>query len=326
MFLIINENTSPDFNLALEEYALTAMELEATILWRNSAAVIIGNNQNASEEINPDYTREHNIPVIRRQSGGGAVFHDLGNVNFTIIRDMRGGDFNNYALFTSPVLGYLETLGVHAELQGRNDLVLDGAKFCGNAQAVKGGRIMHHGCLLYSADFSRLSGALKPRGVKFESHGVKSVRKRVTNIIDHMENPIPVEEFFSGLADYFMKNTENIEVYALTPEDIEATEKLRREKYSTWEWNFGKSPPYNMERAARYEFGIVEARLTVLRGVIADIHIYGDFFGQRDKTELEALIRGVRHKRSDIIEAISARDVGEYIRGMTTEALADLIS
>jgi lipoate-protein ligase A len=141
-----------------------------------------------------------------------------------------------------------------------------------------------------------------------------------------MENPIPVEEFFSGLADYFMKNTENIEIYSLTPEDIEATEKLRREKYSTWEWNFGKSPPYNMKRAARYGFGIVEARLAVLRGVIADIHIYGDFFGQRDKEELEALIRGVRHGRSDIIEAISASDVGEYIKGMTAEDLADLIS
>jgi lipoate-protein ligase A len=325
MFLILNESTSPDFNLALEEYALCDMGREAVILWRNEASVIVGRNQNAYEEIDVDYVRERGIKVIRRQSGGGAVFHDLGNVNYTIIRDMESGDFNNYELFTRPILGYLASFGIPAELQGRNDLVIKGAKFCGNAQAAQKGRIMHHGCILYSADFSRLVGALKPRDIKFESRGVKSVRKRVTNIADHMEHPMPVEEFMSGLADYFMKNTAGMTPRSLTPEDLDAVRVLARNKYSSWEWNFGASPPYDMKRARRYDFGIVDVRLSVEGGLISEARIYGDFFGTLDKAEVEAALKGSRHDSAGVRDALSSMDVGKYITGMTRDDLVALI-
>ena len=325
MFLIINEHTSPDFNLALEEYALCNMGYEAVILWRNEASVIIGCNQNAYEEINVAYVKERGIKVIRRQSGGGAVFHDLGNVNYTIIRDMERGDFNNYELFTRPVLGYLASLGIRAELQGRNDLVIKGAKFCGNAQAVKNGRIMHHGCILYSADFSGLAGALSPRDIKFESHGVKSVRKRVTNIADHMGSPMPVEKFMSGLAKYFMKNNDGMTLYSLTPEDLDAARVLAESKYSSWEWNFGASPPYDMQRVKRYGFGIVDVRLSVEKGLISEARIYGDFFGTLDKSGLETALKGSRHDTAGVCDALSSIDVGEYIRGMTRDDLVALI-
>ncbi|MDR3279796.1 MAG: lipoate--protein ligase [Synergistaceae bacterium] len=325
MYLIINGNNSPDFNLALEEHALTEMDIEAIILWRNSASVIIGANQNTAEEIDAEYVASRDIPVIRRQSGGGAVFHDPGNVNFTIIRDMRRGDFNNYALFTSPIIAFLETLGVRARLQGRNDLVIDGAKFCGNAQAVRRGRIMHHGCILYSADFTELSRSLRPSGAKIESHSVKSVRNRVTNIADHMEKPMPVEEFFHRLALYFMNNTDDIRPYELTAGDIAATERLVRDKYSKWEWNFGASPAYNAKREARYEFGTVEVRLFVERGIIGDIRIYGDFFGTSDKSGLENILKGARHDRSHIERILSGVDIGEYIKGMTSDELLGMI-
>ncbi|MDR3253977.1 MAG: lipoate--protein ligase [Synergistaceae bacterium] len=325
MYLIINDSTSPQFNLAFEEYALTGTDFEAVVLWRNSKAVIIGCNQNAVEEIDLEYTRKYDIPVIRRQSGGGAVFHDLGNVNFTVIQNVREGDFNNYDLFTSPIIGFLATLGVHGERQGRNDLAVDGAKFCGNAQAAKKGRIMHHGCILYSADFSDLVGSLRPRDIKFESHGVKSVRKRVTNLIDHMKSPMPVEEFLSGLAGYFMEHTPGIERYEMTPEDIASTALLAREKYSTWDWNFGKSPSYNMERSRRYDFGIVDLKLFVEGGMIEDMHIYGDFFGTEDRGGLEKAMRGTRHDPSAIRAAMEDVGIGGYIAGMTLDEWIDLV-
>ena len=325
MDLIINDNTSPYFNLALEEHLLAGTDAEAVILWRTSASVIIGRNQNAAEEVNLDFVRERDIPVARRQSGGGAVFHDLGNVNFTIIRDRRGEDFNNYAYFTKPVIEYLATLGVSAELQGRNDLTIGGAKFCGNAQAAKGGRIMHHGCILYSADFSNLAGALAPRDIKFESHGVKSVRKRVTNIAEHMSRPLSVEDFLGGLGKYFAGHIDGISKRVLSSEEVTSARKLADEKYSTWEWNFGASPPYNMKRSRRYAFGIVDVLMNAEGGVITDARVYGDFYGMRDKEELEAKLKGTRHDRASVVEALSGVSVGDYIQGMETEEFADLI-
>ncbi|MDR3332915.1 MAG: lipoate--protein ligase [Synergistaceae bacterium] len=325
MYLVVNKSDRPFFNLALEEYALTRLGLDVIILWRNARAVIIGCNQNAVEEVDAEFTRANGIPIVRRQSGGGAVFHDLGNVNFTVIHEMRGDDFNNYAKFTSPIIDYLATLGVRAELQGRNDLLIDGMKFCGNAQAVKKGRIMHHGCILYSADFTDLARALKPRSIKIESKSVKSVRKRVTNIADHMKNPIPVEDFFAGLALYFMENSEDITPYELTDFDIAETERLTEEKYSTWEWNFGKSPDYNVSNVRRYGYGIVETRLMVEEGMIKDAGIYGDFFGMTDKSELERRLLGLRHEREAITASLEGFDVGACISGMTTEELLDLL-
>jgi lipoate-protein ligase A len=324
-YLVINSDLRPAFNLALEEYALLEMGMDVIILWRNSAAVIIGSNQNAMEEIDLDYVKENGISVVRRQSGGGAVFHDLGNVNFTVIDKLGDDDFNNYRKFTEPIIGYLAELGVKAELEGRNDLVISGRKFCGNAQAVKNGRIMHHGCILYSADFGRLAGALRPRAAKIESKGVKSVRKRVTNIADHMPSPMPVEDFLRGLADYFTRRVPGVRPYELTRRDIAAAERLALDKYSTWEWNFGKSPSYNMERERRYDFGTVNVRLFVEHGMIGDVQICGDFFGVLDKSELESIIRGLKHDKDAVRKELKKVDLNSYISGMTASELLDLI-
>jgi lipoate-protein ligase A len=323
--LIVNESLRPSFNLALEEYVLTDMDIDAIILWRNSKAVIVGNNQNTAEEIDSDYVKANGIAVLRRLSGGGAVFHDPGNVNFTFIHKLGAGDFNNYRKFTDPIIGYLDELGVKAALQGRNDLAIDGLKFCGNAQAVRKGRIMHHGCILYDADFGHLARALKPRESKMESKGIKSVRKRVTNIASHMVSPMPAEDFFNGLANYFMRQAPGIEPYKLLQSDIAAAEKISREKYKTWEWNFGNSPRYNMEYELRYAFGTVGAKVFVERGVINDIHIFGDFFGMLDKSWLESAVIGVRHDKDTVKNALEGLNIGDYISGMTVEQFAELI-
>ena len=325
MHLIVGETTSPYFNLAFEEYALTQMRENLIALWRNEAAVIVGSNQNTLEEIDLDFVRAHNIPVVRRQSGGGAVFHDLGNVNYTIVHEMVDDDFGNYAKFAAPVIGYLDTLGIAAEFQGRNDLVIDGRKFCGNAQAVKNRHIMHHGCILYSSDLSNLAGALSPRPAKIESKGIKSVRKRVTNVASHLEQPPLARQFLLGLADYFLAHVEDIHPYSLTRADIAATERLVREKSGTWAWNFGQSPAYHFENSRRFNFGFVEVKLTVESGIMQDLHIFGDFFGTREKGELEKRLRGVRHERESIRAALAGCEIGEYIAGMDIEQLLGLV-
>lgn len=324
MELVINHSTAPAFNLALEEYALTRMERELIILWRNAASVIIGRNQNAVEEMDMDYVRTHGITVIRRQSGGGAVFHDLGNINYTVIHRLGEDDFSNYHKFTAPICAFLRTLGVDARLEGRNDLLIDGMKFSGNAQAVKNGRIMHHGTILFNADVTQLAGALRPRPAKIASKGIKSVRSRVTNVAEHLPEPMAVEEFFDRLANYFRQETGQIGEYELTPEDIAAVNCLVEEKYGLWEWNIGRSPAYNFERSARFPFGIVDLRLEVKDGVIVMASLFGDFFGVRDKAALEQRLCGVRHDRATVREALADIDLALYIHGITREQLLNL--
>lgn len=229
MLLIYNDSTNPAYNLAMEEYLLTRKREDIAMLWRNDNAVIIGRNQNAVEELNLEFIREKNVTVIRRMTGGGAVFHDLGNVNFTFIEPNQEDSFNNYARFTRPICGYLNTLGVDAQLSGRNDLTVEGMKISGNAQTVKNGRIMHHGTLLFSANMSDLAGALKPRPIKIESKGIKSIRSRVTNISAHLAAPMTVLEFLEGLKQYFLDTVPGISEYLLTSEDKAAADKLVEE-------------------------------------------------------------------------------------------------
>ena len=324
MLLIKNYNNNPAFNLAAEEYLLTVLKKEIISLWRNAPAVIIGRNQNAIEEINLDYVKENDITVIRRQTGGGAVFHDLGNINYTVIQNFVPGDFNNYAKFTAPVRDYLQTLGVDAQLSGRNDLTVDDMKISGNAQTVKGNMIMHHGTLLISLNMGKLAGALKPKQLKIESKGIKSVRSRVTNIASYIEN-VDVEQFFEGLSQYFLDTIPGIELYEYTEEDLAAINKLVEEKYSQWEWNFGHSPEYDLEQSQKFDFGLVDVRLKVESGIISEIYIYGDFFGLEDKSLLEKLLTGIRHEKDAIMKALENVNVSNYISGMTTQQLVDMI-
>lgn len=319
MLLIINKSTKPEFNLALEEYLLTQTELECIMLWRNERSVIIGNNQNAAAELDTEYVKANGITVIRRQSGGGAVFHDLGNINFTVIHKLGDDDFSNYAKFTAPICDFLGTLGIDARLEGRNDLVIDGLKFSGNAQAVKNNRIMHHGTILYNANFGELAAALRPNTAKIESKGIKSVRARVTNVASHLENPMDAEEFFARLANYFRGNVEGIGEYELTDIDVAKTQELVDAKYGVWEWNFGKSPEYTYEKSIRLESGAINLKLNVERGIIKNAYISGDFFGVLDGRELEQKLAGLRHDRESVAAVIDENKLQSYIFGASKE-------
>jgi len=295
MLYIYNKNTNPYFNLAAEEYVLKEFQEECFMLWRNEPSIIVGKNQNTLAEINLDYVRQHKIPVVRRLSGGGAVFHDLGNLNFTFIVNEDVSSFSDFKRFTQPIIDVLRKLSVNAEFSGRNDITIDGKKISGNAQYYYKNRILHHGTLLFSSSITDLSAALKVRPVKFEDKGVKSVSKRVTNISEHLKEPITIEQFIDLIMNHIREQTGGREMYEFTQEDIKKIEKLVKEKYSTWEWNFGTSPDYSFKNKKKFTGGTVEVNLNVEKGIIKDIKIYGDFFGKYDVSEVENLLKGVKH-------------------------------
>ncbi|WP_434654291.1 lipoate--protein ligase [Thermoanaerobacterium thermosaccharolyticum] len=325
MIYIYNRITDPYFNLASEEYILKEFKDDCFMLWRNEPSIIVGKNQNTLAEINLDYVKEHKIPVVRRLSGGGAVFHDLGNVNFTFIVNDDLNGFSDFRRFTQPIIDVLKKLSINAEFSGRNDITIDGKKISGNAQYYYKNRILHHGTLLVSSNMADLSAALKVRPVKFEDKGVKSVTKRVTNINEHLKEPIDVEEFISLIMNDIREHTGGSGLYEFTDEDIRNIEKLKNEKYSTWEWNFGMSPDYNLKNEKKFLGGTLEVDLNVENGIIKDMKIYGDFFGKKDVKDIEEILKGVRHSEIDIKKALSGIDIGEYLSNITLENLLDVI-
>ena len=251
----------------------------------------------------------------------------MGNVNYTIIQTYREGLFSNYAYFTEMVRDFLQSLGVEAVLSGRNDLLIDGKKFSGNAQCVRNGRMMHHGTLMFSSDVKDMSGALTPNRKKIESKSVKSVSSHVTNISSHMERPVSMdaEQFMLQLYDYYLKNYPEAVSYELSQDDRNAIQKLAEEKYSTWEWNYGASPAFAVSASRKFGFGLVDVRLNVSRGRIKEIRIFGDYFGIQSISEIEELLVGVEYREDAIIEVLAQIDPGEYISGMTAEELAGLM-
>lgn len=319
MLLIYNDTTTPYFNLAMEEYLLKNFDEELFILWRNEPSIIVGKNQNTLSEINLDYIEEHSIPVVRRQSGGGAVFHDLGNINFTFISN--GNSFSDFRRFTQPIIDLLKTMDVNADFSGRNDLLIDGKKFSGNAQYNYKNKTMHHGTLMFSSKINVLSKALKVKPIKLEGKGIKSVKSRVTNISEHLNRNMDILEFKDSIMGYLAKSNPENEKYTLSETDIQNIQNLVDEKYSTWDWNFGKSPKYNLRHELKYPGGNVEFNLNVDKGVITEVKFYGDFFGSRDVSFVENALTGEKHEEGAIRQILDSINIDEYFLGANSDVL-----
>ena len=204
MKLIILSTHDPYYNLAVEEYLFQTAEDEVFMLWQNEPTVVIGKNQNAYAEVELDVLRERGIHLARRITGGGAVYHDLGNVNYTFIAK-SGQQGIDFAHFTAPILRALAELGIRAELSGRNDLLVDGRKFSGNAQYSANGKTLHHGTLLFDSDLTVLSDVLRPDEEKIRSKAVRSVRSRVTNLAPLLQKECQTGEFIDLLADFICR-------------------------------------------------------------------------------------------------------------------------
>ena len=315
----------PYFNLALEEYVFERMDKSKSyfLLWQNDNTIVVGKYQNTAEEIDQAYVDAHHIRVARRLSGGGAVYHDRGNLNFTFIVDRADAPGLNFKIFVRPVVEALARFGVHAAFTGRNDLTIDGMKFSGNAQYARRGRLLHHGCIMLDSNLTSVADALRVKEAKFDSKAVKSVRSRVTTINAHAPAPISMEDFKGALKECAMASGE-LEPCTLTEEDLAAIRKLRDEKYATWAWNYGFSPAYDMRREMKFPAGLVTAHLSAEGGKIKAVRFYGDFFGSGELGELEGAMVGLPLD-GHLTEALEALHVGDYMSGITAEELSRLL-
>ena len=327
LIYIESTNTLPEFNLAMEQYVFDCMDRKNDyfILWQNENTVVVGKNQNTYEEVSLPYIKNHHTHVVRRLSGGGAVYHDLGNLNFTFIINSKKSQKINFDEFTTIIAKALNELGVSAYVNGRNDILVDGKKISGNSQYIKGNRTMHHGCLLYETKLDEMSKVLNVSNTKIISKGIKSVQSRVANIRSYMKEPMTMEEFKSHLVSYMSKR-EKIEKYMFSEEDIKGIEHLKASVYDTWEWNYGASPEYNVIKSKRFEeCGEIKVFMVVKYGIIQKIQIYGDFFGCMDVSQLTSLLEGYKLRIEDLRNVLGQCDIGRVIHNFSEEQFLELM-
>ncbi|MBO1198958.1 lipoate--protein ligase [Staphylococcus simiae] len=326
-FISNNNITDPTLNLAMEEYVLKNLPSEESyfLFYINRPSIIVGKNQNTIEEVNKEYIDKHNIDVVRRISGGGAVYHDTGNLNFSFITDDDGNSFHNFKKFTQPIVQALQTLGVNAELTGRNDIQVGQAKISGNAMVKVKNRMFSHGTLMLNSELDEVQNALKVNPAKIKSKGIKSVRKRVANIEEFLAEPLDIEEFKTIILKTIFGENE-VEEYILTDEDWANIEALSNEKYRTWDWNYGRNPKYNFEREEKFDKGFVQIKFDVKRGKIEHAKIFGDFFGVGDVTDLENALVGCLHDFEHIDEALAEYDLYHYFGDIDRHELIRLMS
>jgi lipoate---protein ligase len=333
MLFVPNENNDPRINLAIEIFLLQEMKVDEPILlfYINEPSIIIGRNQNTIEEINKDYVDAHGIHVVRRFSGGGAVYHDFGNLNFSFIMPDDGNSFRDFEKLTKPIVQALHEMGVEgAQLKGRNDLVIDDMKFSGNAMYATNGRMFAHGTIMFDSDINEVVNALKVRKDKIESKGIKSIRSRVTNIKPFLpkdKQDMTTEAFREEilLKIFGVDSIDQVKTYTLTEEDWVKINEISDKYYRNWDWNYGKSPAFDIERRKRFPIGSIEVRFNVQEGKITEAKIYGDFFGLGDIADVEQAFIGTRYDKSALKDVIDQIDVKKYFGNITHEDLLELV-
>ena len=324
MLLIDSLSQNAYFNIASEEYLLHKFPTEDIfLLYVNAPSIIVGKFQNTLAEINLDYVKEKEIKVVRRMSGGGTVYHDLGNLNFSFHTLLGQNDFGDFSFFTQPVLNMLNKLGVPAVLEGRNDLLVDGKKFSGNAKLARHGKMIQHGTILLDSEMEVLGEALTVNPLKFIDKAIKSNRSRVTNLINYLPKKTTTTDLKNLLTEEIMKNNPAAERYELTEEDLQGIQQLMKAKYETWDWNFGFSPNYNFRKAIKAPAGFIEVHLEVIHGMIEKAKIFGDFFASKPIEELEELLIGKKHEISDLEELFKRIDLTEFFGKVSLEEVIE---
>lgn len=323
MKIVLNENTSLSFNMAAEEYMMKHFNDDIFMLWRAERSVLIGKNQNAIAEINYDYVKENNIDVVRRLSGGGTVFCDLGNTNFAfIVTDKKS--FSDFRKFTKPILEVLQKLGVNAEFSGRNDLTIEGKKFSGNAQYKYKDRLLHHGTLLFSSDLGDLTKSINPPKIKYESKGISSVKSRVTNIKAHLKDDIDIMKFRKLINNHILETVDDAEFYQFTESDIKEIESIEKERFNTWAWNYGNSPKFKSTNSNKFKGGVLEIHYEILKGKIQGVKFFGDFFSRHDVSDIETKLINVLHEENEIKSALSQFNLDDYFKNISADEVVSL--
>ena len=315
---ILSNQTNPQFNIASEEYLLKQTDDFYIYLWRNDKRVIVGNNQNTILEVNLKKANSDGVKVVRRLTGGGAVYHDIENICYTIIAPYKSGE-DYYKKFTTPVINYLNDLGVPAKFTGRNDITVNDKKISGNAQVVYKDRILHHGTILFNTNLKTLQELLIQNDIKVKSKGIESIRARVVNVKEFLPNT-SCNDFLKGLCDYLKKDL--IE-YSFTEKDIESINKLVKEKYSTYEWNISKSPKGILRIDFKLDFGTMTFTFDLINGIISNFEIFGDYFSSKPLIDICDKINGQKFIKETFENAFE--DISNYIKNAKKQEIIDKI-
>ena len=320
-----NPSTNPYYNMAFDEYCLESLPIDEPVffLWQNRPAVIVGYNQEVNTEVNLDYLKENGIDLVRRVTGGGAVYHDLENLNYTIVG--RSEDLErDYPEYASLLAKALQTLGVPATLSGRNDILVEGRKVSGFAKRVCKNRLMVHGTLMYNVDVDVLTHVLNPSTTKLQSKGIASVRSRVANLCEYLPEIPDIQTFSQRLEEILSNNYTDTE-YQLTETELAHIQQLTDKKFATWEWNYGRSPKATLTHSSRLACGTVEIHLTLAENRIASCRFGGDFLGNLSATDLESALIDVVYNTESIRERLSSFTISDYFDKVTVEELIKLI-
>jgi lipoate-protein ligase A len=325
MRYIKNPENDPYYNMAFDEYCLESLPIDEPVffLWRNRPAVIVGFNQEVNTEVNLDYLKANGIDLVRRVTGGGAVYHDLGNLNYTIVGRSENLE-RDYPEYAGILMKALQSLGVPATLSGRNDILVEGKKVSGFAKRVCKNRLMVHGTLMYKVDVDVLTHVLQPSATKLQSKGVSSVRSRVANLCDYLPEITDVQIFSQRLEDILSCHYADAE-YKLSEQDLANIRRLRDEKFATWEWNYGRSPKATLSNSLRLACGTIEVHLTLAENRIATCRFGGDFLGNLPATNVESALQGVVYNPESIRECLSSFTIGQYFDGVVADDLVAIM-
>ncbi|WP_321279894.1 lipoate--protein ligase [Marinifilum fragile] len=325
MNYFISNSNDPYYNLACEEYLLKNYDEDFFFLYINQDSLVVGKHQNTLAEINLDRVNEENIPVVRRLSGGGTVYHDFGNLNYCLIKKGEKGKLVDFKSYSSPIIQALQKLGVNAKFEGKSDLTIDGKKFSGNASHVYKNKVMQHGTMLFSSDLKRLNQLLKVNPLKFTDRGVRSIRSRVTNISEYLSSPISISEFANKVIQEFALTYPNSKLFTFSDEDITTIENLKTDKFQTWEWNYGYSPNYKFEKICNYPSGqILEIEMQIEKGIITELYISGNCIKTKDFHCFIETIKGSNHINSLIYSRLNDMDLDLYFNKLGSKELYQL--
>ncbi|WP_434799000.1 lipoate--protein ligase [Terrisporobacter vanillatitrophus] len=325
MVYINSNSTSPYFNFALEEYLMTEKGFgddEIFLFWRTNPTVMIGRYQNTYCEINEKYVKENNINVVRRNSGGGTIYTDMGAWQFTFIEKNHKENGISFGKFTEPIVNALRQENIDAHFNSRNDLLIGNKKFSGNAQYRKDETMLHHGSILFNTDIKAMVESITVAEDKIIAKGIKSVRERVINISEVMDKNITSENFRDIMLKSLLKDSK---VYTLTDEDVETVNKIKEEKFESWDWNYGKNPVFNINRWKRFDGGRVDFKLDIKKGIIKNCVIEGDFFLSGDISNVENAFIDCKYVRDDICKLLEELNIDTYFYKITKEDLLECI-
>ena len=325
MIYIETGSTDVYYNFGLEYYFTVEKRLPETVFlfWRTTPTLMVGKYQNVLEEINKPYADAHGIHLVRRMSGGGTIYTDLGGWQFTFIQHQETGQIE-FSQYIAPVIDALREMGVDAAFNGRNDLTIDGKKFSGNAQYRLGDCIVHHGSLLFDTDIAQMVASTTVDSYKILSKSIKSVRDRVTNISEHLPTPMDAETFKEIMVCHIMNGSPN--VYTVTAEDDARIREIAREQFQSWERIFGRNPKFTIDRAGRFAGGKIQFKLDVQKGIIEDAAVYGDFFSTLDASAICKDLIGCPYDRSAVLDALRSNGIDGAVYCISAEEMASVIA